>query len=129
PCFPEDLIARLCAEAGLPGVLGACHASGTEIIARLGDAHVKTGKPICYTSADSVFQIAVHEDSFGLDRLYSVCEIARELLEPYNIGRVIARPFRGSSSAYVRSHHRRDYSVPPPDQTILDLATAAGRDV
>jgi len=129
PCFPEELVTRLCKEAMLPGILGDCHASGTEIIARLGDAHVESGKPICYTSADSVFQIAAHEGTFGLDRLYSVCQIARELLEPYNIGRVIARPFRGSSSEYVRTHNRRDYSVPPPDQTILDLATAAGRDV
>ena len=129
PCFPEELVARLCEEARLPGILGDCHASGTEIIARLGDEHVRSGKPICYTSADSVFQIAAHEDSFGLDRLYSVCQIARELLEPYNIGRVIARPFRGSPSDYGRTHNRRDYSVPPPGQTILDLATAAARDV
>jgi phosphopentomutase len=110
-------------------MLGNCHASGTEIIAKLGDEHVEANKPICYTSADSVFQIAAHEGSFGLDRLYSVCHIAREILEPYNIGRVIARPFHGSSSKYVRTPNRRDYSVPPPGQTILDLATAAGRDV
>jgi phosphopentomutase len=129
PCFPEELVKRLCDRAKLPGILGNSHASGTEIISELGDAHVRSGKPICYTSADSVFQIAAHEDVFGLDRLYSVCQIARDLLEPYNIGRVIARPFRGSSSGYVRTHNRRDYSVPPPDQTILDLATAAGRDV
>jgi phosphopentomutase len=129
PCFPAELVARLCREAKLPGILGNCHASGTEIIAKLGDEHVEANKPICYTSADSVFQIAAHEGSFGLDRLYSVCHIAREILEPYNIGRVIARPFHGSSSKYVRTPNRRDYSVPPPGQTILDLATAAGRDV
>jgi phosphopentomutase len=129
PCFPEELVTRLCWEAKLAGVLGNCHASGTEIIARLGDEHVESGKPICYTSADSVFQIAAHEGSFGLDQLYSVCEIARGILEPYNIGRVIARPFRGWSSEYVRTPNRRDYSVPPPDLTILDLATVAGRDV
>jgi phosphopentomutase len=129
PCFPKELIAHLCERAALPGILGNCHASGTEIIARLGDDHIRSGKPICYTSADSVFQIAAHEDEFGLDRLYSVCEIARELLEPFNIGRVIARPFRGSQAGYARTHNRRDYSVPPPGQTILDLATAAGRDV
>jgi phosphopentomutase len=129
PCFPEQLLTRLCKEAKLPGILGDCHASGTEIIARLGDEHIKTGKPICYTSADSVFQIAAHEGSFGLDRLYSICQIAREILEPYNIGRVIARPFDGSSSEYVRTPNRRDYSVPPPGRTILDLATDAGRDV
>src|SRR4051812_3695948 len=129
PCFPEELTTRLCREAKLSGVLGNCHASGTEIIATLGDEHVETGKPICYTSADSVFQIAAHEGSFGLDRLYSVCDIARGILEPYNIGRVIARPFRGSTSEYVRTPNRRDYSVPPPERTILDLATSAGRDV
>lgn len=129
PCFPEDVVRRLCERAALPGILGNCHASGTEIIARLGDEHVRSGKPICYTSADSVFQIAAHEDEFGLKRLYAVSEIARELLDPFNIGRVIARPFRGSHSGYVRTHNRRDYSVPPPDQTILDLATAAGRDI
>jgi phosphopentomutase len=129
PCFPEELLARLCREAKLAGILGNCHASGTEIIAKLGDEHVEANKPICYTSADSVFQIAAHEGSFGLDRLYSVCHIAREILEPYNIGRVIARPFHGSPSKYVRTPNRRDYSVPPPGQTILDLATAAGRDV
>jgi phosphopentomutase len=130
PCFPEDVINRLCTRARLPGILGGCHASGTEIIAQLGDEHIGSGKPICYTSADSVFQIAAHEQEFGLDRLYAVCEITRELLEPFNIGRVIARPFSGGPpSEYVRTHNRRDYSVAPPGQTILDLATKDGRDV
>jgi phosphopentomutase len=129
PCFPDDVITQLCARAQLPGIIGNCHASGTEIIAQLGDEHVRSGKPICYTSADSVFQIAAHERDFGLDRLYAVCEIARELLQPFNIGRVIARPFSGSSSEYVRTYNRRDYSVPPPGETILDLATRDGRDV
>src|SRR3954453_6306713 len=117
PCFPRELLTRLCARAGLPGILGNCHASGTEIISRLGDEHIRSGKPICYTSADSVFQIAAHEEEFALERLYSVCEVARELLEPLNIGRVIARPFRGPQSGYIRPHNRRDYSVPPPGQT------------
>jgi phosphopentomutase len=129
PCFPDQVTTRLCGDAHLPGILGNCHASGTEIISRLGEEHLRSGKPICYTSADSVFQIAAHEQEFGLDRLYSVCEIARELLEPFNIGRVIARPFRGSRSAFVRTHNRRDYAVPPPEKTMLDLATEAGRDV
>jgi phosphopentomutase len=129
PCFPKQVVRQLCEQAGLPGILGNCHASGTEIIEKLGDAHTHSGKPICYTSADSVFQIAAHEDHFGLNRLYSVCEIAREILDPYNIGRVIARPFQGTSAEYVRTHNRRDYSVSPPDRTILDLASAAGRDV
>ena len=96
PCFPDEIVAALCRRARLPGILGNCHASGTEIITRLGEAHVRSGMPICYTSADSVFQIAAHEQEFGLARLYEVCEIARELLVPLNIGRVIARPFRGS---------------------------------
>jgi phosphopentomutase len=129
PCFPKEIVDRLCERARLPGILGNCHASGTEIISRLGKAHSRTGMPICYTSADSVFQIAAHEQEFGLERLYAVCEIARELLMPLNIGRVIARPFRGSESSYVRTHNRRDYAVPPPDKTILDLAAEAGRDV
>jgi phosphopentomutase len=129
PCFPKQIVTELCERAGLPGILGDCHASGTEIIAQLGDEHVRSGKPICYTSADSVFQIAAHEQEFGLQRLYSVCEIARELLNPLNIGRVIARPFQASESGCVRTHNRRDYSVPPPGQTVLDLATVADRDV
>jgi phosphopentomutase len=129
PCFPVDLVDDLCAQAAVPGILGNCHASGTEIIAQLGDEHVRSGKPICYTSADSVFQIAAHEDTFGLDRLYGVCQIARGLVDAFDIGRVIARPFSGANGNYARTHHRRDYSVPPPGDTILDLASAAGRDV
>src|SRR5436309_8860318 len=129
PCFPDEIVTQLCELAGLPGILGNCHASGTEIIARLGDDHIRSGKPICYTSADSVFQIAAHEQEFGLQRLYAICEIARKLLEPLNIGRVIARPFRGARSDYLRTHNRRDYAVPPPDKTILDLATEDCRDV
>jgi phosphopentomutase len=129
PCFPKEIVDLLCERARLPGILGNCHASGTEIISRLGKAHSHSGMPICYTSADSVFQIAAHEQEFGLERLYEVCEIARELLVPLNIGRVIARPFRGSESSYIRTHNRRDYAVPPPDKTILDLAAEAERDV
>jgi phosphopentomutase len=129
PCFPGAVIERLCERARLPGILGNCHASGTEIISRLGEEHTRSGKPICYTSADSVFQIAAHEQEFGLERLYATCEIARELLEPLKIGRVIARPFTGSRSSFVRTHNRRDYAVPPPDKTILDLAAEDWRDV
>ena len=129
PCFPNDLIDQLCKRADLPGIIGNCHASGTEIIDRLGGEHARTGMPICYTSADSVFQIAAHEQEFGLSRLYSVCEVARELLDPLNIGRVIARPFTTDGSRYVRTFNRRDFSVPPPGRTILDLATDAGREV
>jgi len=119
--FPAALLDRLIELAGLPGVLGNCHASGTEIIARLGEEHVRTGKPIVYTSADSVFQIACHEESFGLQRLYRLCEIARGLVDEYNVGRVIARPFVGRDSAsFERTGNRRDYTTPPPAPTLLD---------
>jgi phosphopentomutase len=130
PCFPPKLIAGLCERAGLPGILGDCHASGTQIVDELGAEHMRSLRPICYTSADSVFQIAAHEEAFGLDRLYVVCEIARGLVDPLRIGRVIARPFTGSpETGFSRTSHRRDYAVPPPAPTLLDIATAAGRDV
>ncbi len=130
PCFPPALIDALCAEGDLSGILGNCHASGTEIIARLGVTHMQTGQPICYTSADSVFQIATHEETFGLERLYALCAIARRLVDPLNIGRVIARPFIGTSpESFGRTSNRRDFSVPPPENTILDLAASDGRDV
>lgn len=125
--FPPDLLARLIERAGLPGILGNCHASGTEIIHRLGDAHRASGMPICYTSADSVFQIAAHEESFGLDNLYRLCEIAFEEMKPYNICRVIARPFLGETpDTYARTGHRRDYAVEPPAKTVLEKLTDAG---
>ncbi|SHE33106.1 phosphopentomutase [Modicisalibacter ilicicola DSM 19980] len=128
--FPDELLESLVRDAELPGVIGNCHASGTEIIARLGEAHVASGKPIVYTSADSVFQIAAHEEVFGLERLYRVCEIARGLLEPYNIGRVIARPFTGETAeTFVRSANRRDYSVEPPSPTVLQKLHEAGGEV
>lgn len=130
PCFPARLIAELCEQAGLPGILGNCHASGTEIIARLGSAHMLTGQPICYTSADSVFQIAAHEEVVALDRLYQICAVARRLCDPLNIGRVIARPFIGSPrDGFRRTPNRRDYSVSPPEDTILDLAEKDGREI
>ena len=123
PCFPKGLIASLCEQGRLPGILGDCHASGTEIIERLGSEHMRSGKPICYTSADSVFQIAAHEQSFGLDRLYELCSVARGLFDQLNIGRVIARPFIGEpGEGFTRTANRRDYSVPPPEDTILDVA-------
>jgi phosphopentomutase len=130
PCFPRDIVDRLVAEFGLPGILGDKHASGTEIIAELGEEHIRTGKPICYTSADSVFQVAAHETHFGLDHLYRFCERAKELLQPLNIGRVIARPFVGESAAdFRRTGHRRDYTTPPPEETLLDRVSASGADV
>ncbi|HEY5643386.1 MAG TPA: phosphopentomutase [Woeseiaceae bacterium] len=128
--FPPELLDRLIERAGLPGVLGNCHASGTTIIAELGDEHVRTGKPIVYTSADSVFQIACHEEAFGLERLYELCDIARELVDDYNIGRVIARPFTGSGpDSYVRTGNRRDLTTPPHAPTVLDKLVAAGGEV
>jgi phosphopentomutase len=130
PCFPDELVADLCRRADLPGILGNCHASGTAILTELGEEHMRSGRPICYTSADSVFQIAAHEESFGLARLYTVCEIARVLVDPLRIGRVIARPFVGTGAAdFTRTGNRRDYAVPPPSPTILDRATADGRAV
>ncbi|MCX4028971.1 phosphopentomutase [Endozoicomonas sp. SM1973] len=126
--FPPELLEQLIERGKLPGVLGNCHASGTTIIQQLGEEHINSGKPIVYTSADSVFQIACHEDSFGLERLYELCEIARELCNEYNIGRVIARPFVGDHpDKYARTGNRRDYAVSPPAPTVLDkLATAGG---
>ena len=130
PTFPPELTDAIIREAGLPGILGDCHASGTDIIARYGEEHIRTGKPICYTSADSVFQIAAHETHFGLDRLYRLCEIVRRLVDPLNIGRVIARPFVGETAAgFQRTANRRDYAVPPPEPTLLDRVAARGNKV
>lgn len=128
--FGEDLVAAIVSEGELPGILGNCHASGTQIIASLGAEHMRTGKPICYTSSDSVFQIAAHEDSFGLERLLELCRIVRRLVDPLNIGRVIARPFVGSPEAgFDRTGNRRDFSVPPPGPTLLDHVSANGNRV
>ena len=128
--FPPELLRALSEQGGLPGVLGNCHASGTEVIQRLGAEHLRTGAPIVYTSADSVFQIAAHEQAFGLERLYSLCELARELLAPWDIGRVIARPFEGDADrGFTRTSHRRDYSLAPPAPTLFDAVQAAGGEV
>ena len=128
--FPQALLDKLVERADLPGYLGNCHASGTTIIAELGDEHVRTGKPIFYTSADSVFQIACHEEAFGLDRLYELCDIARELVDEYNVGRVIARPFVGDGpDSYVRTGNRRDLTTPPHMPTVLDKLVEQGGDV
>lgn len=126
PSFPAELTELFIREANLPGILGNKHASGTTIIDELGDESVKSGKPIVYTSADSVFQIAAHETAFGLERLYEVCKIARRLVDTYRIGRVIARPFEGTTGHYQRTANRKDYSVPPPALTLLDKLVAAG---
>ncbi|SDG65822.1 phosphopentomutase [Vibrio xiamenensis] len=118
--FPTELTDRILARAGLDGFLGNCHASGTQVLDDLGELHMETGKPIFYTSADSVFQIACHEETFGLDRLLELCQIAREELADYNIGRVIARPFIGAKAGeFERTGNRRDLSVEPPSATVL----------
>ena len=129
PSFPQELTDKLQELTGVPGWLGNCHASGTTIINELGDEHVASGKPILYTSADSVLQIAAHEEHFGLERLYAVCEAAYELVKPYNIGRVIARPFVGANGDYKRTANRHDYAVPPTAPTLLDHVKDAGGDV
>lgn len=130
PTFPEDLTVAIIREGRLPGILGNCHASGTDIIARLGEDHIRSGKPICYTSADSVLQVAAHETHFGLERLYELCAIIRRLVDPLNIGRVIARPFIGENPQdFERTANRRDFAVAPPEQTLLDRLTQRGSNV
>jgi phosphopentomutase len=130
PSFPRELREALIARANLPGILADKHASGTVVIDEYGAEHVRTGKPICYTSVDSVLQIAAHEETFGLQRLYDLCKIARELCDPYNIGRVIARPFVGTAEAgFKRTGNRKDFAVFPPSDTILDTLHKAGRSI
>jgi phosphopentomutase len=130
PTFPAALTEAVIRQGDVPGILGDCHASGTEIIASLGEEHIRTGKPICYTSADSVYQIAAHETHFGLERLYVLCEVVRRLVDPLNIGRVIARPFVGETAAtFERTANRRDYAVPPPEPTLLDRVEQSGHKV
>jgi phosphopentomutase len=128
--FPPDIIERFIAEARVPGILGNYPASGTEIIKELGDEHVRTGKPIVYTSADSVFQIAAHEEIVPLTRLYEICETARNILRGrHEVGRVIARPFVGEPGAFKRTENRHDYAVPPPREMLLPVISGAGLDV
>ncbi|MCE7963474.1 MAG: phosphopentomutase, partial [Acidobacteria bacterium ACB1] len=129
--FPDRIIDRFVAETGVPGVLGNVPASGTEIIKQLGEEHVATGKPIVYTSADSVFQIAAHEEVIPIDRLYEICEIARKILHGDDeVARVIARPFLGTNSAnFKRTENRHDYAVPPPSDNLLPVLSNAGLDV
>ncbi|KQW34709.1 phosphopentomutase [Rhizobacter sp. Root404] len=127
--FPPALMQRWLTACGLGGALGNCHASGTEIIERLGDEHLRTGWPVCYTSSDSVFQVAAHETHFGLDRLYAICTQAKTIFDEANIARVIARPFVGENGRYRRTAHRHDYTTPPPAPTLLDVLKHAGREV
>jgi phosphopentomutase len=128
--FPQSLVDEFVVRTQVPGVLGNLPASGTEIIKELGTQHVQTGKPIVYTSADSVFQIAAHEEVIPLDRLYEICETARDMLRgEHEVGRVIARPFLGKPGSFYRTENRHDYAVPPPRENLLPLLSAQGLDV
>jgi phosphopentomutase len=130
PSFPRDLTDAIIREAALPGILGNKHAAGTAIIDEFGVEHLRSGKPILYTSVDSVLQIAAHENAFGVQRLYDLCSITRRLCDPYNIGRVIARPFVGTAeTGFQRTGNRKDFATQPPGDTILDMLTKAGRHV
>ena len=130
PCFPSAVTDELIERCKLTGIIGNRHASGTQIIEELGEEHIKTGKIICYTSADSVFQIAAHEKHFGLERLYDVCKQAEDILKPLGIGRVIARPFIGEdATSFQRTSNRRDLTIPPHGPTLLDRVFEAGKEV
>ncbi len=127
PAFPPDLTAEICARAGTAGILGNRHASGTAILEDLGAEHLRTGWPICYTSADSVLQIAAHEEAFGLQRLLSLCEALAPWVHRMRVGRVIARPFTGQPGTFRRTPNRRDFAMRPPGPTLLDAVHGAGR--
>lgn len=129
PAFPADVTERICALAGTQGILCNGHASGTEVIDQFGAEHLRTGWPICYTSVDSVLQIAAHEDHFGLDRLLTLCQNLSPLLHDRRVGRVIARPFTGETGAFERTLNRRDYAIAPPSPTLCDWVQDAGRSV
>ncbi len=130
PSFPADLTAAIIREGKLPGILGNRHASGIGVIEDFGEESLRTGQPILYTSVDSVLQIAAHEEHFGLQRLYDLCRICRGLVDPLMIGRVIARPFVGTSKAdFKRTPNRKDFAIPPPEGNIFDRCKAAGRSV
>jgi phosphopentomutase len=129
-CFPPSLLQSLITQGQIGGTLANKHASGTEVIKEFGVEHLETGFPICYTSADSVFQIAAHEQSFGLGRLYELCKVAKRLVDPLDITRVIARPFIGTcSDNFERTANRRDLTTPPNGLTLLDFIQDAGGQV
>jgi len=128
--FPKTILDEFVSKTQVPGILGNIPASGTEIIKELGEEHLQTGKPIVYTSADSVFQIAAHEKVIPLERLYEMCETARGILRgEHEVGRVIARPFLGETGAFYRTENRHDYAVPPPRENLLPLLSEKGLDV
>ena len=124
--FPKEVLEAWCERCGLPGWLANHTASGTEVIEDYGAEHLATGKPILYTSGDSVFQVAAHAEAFGLERLLSICAEARSLLDPLRVGRVIARPFIGQPGSFQRTYDRRDFGVEPPSETVLDRLVKAG---
>lgn len=126
--FPDDLVQKFLDVTGCKGYLGNIAASGTEIIKQLGEEHIKTGFPIIYTSADSVFQIAAHQEIIPLEKLYHICELTRNIVlaDPLKVGRVIARPFIGTEGNFKRTVYRKDYSLNPPSDTILDLLSRNG---
>ncbi|MBW6425857.1 phosphopentomutase [Rhizobium sp. XQZ8] len=127
PAFPAELMAELVSRAGIPGSLANNHASGTEVLDRFGLEHIATGKPIVYTSADSVVQIAAHEVHFGLDLLLETCRIGADIFHPLNVGRIIARPFIGEApGSFIRTANRKDFAITPPDGTICDRVVASG---
>lgn len=125
PAFPEELLDAV-KERFNCGILGDESASGTEIIQRLGDTHLESGDPIFYTSADPVVQIAAHEDIWPIERLYELCRFVRQKVDPMNVGRVIARPFEGSSGSYKRTPRRRDFSIEVPGKTMMDALLEGG---
>ena len=130
PAFPDNVTRAAAQAAGTEGILGNCHASGTTIIAELGAEHMRTGWPICYTSADSVFQIAAHEETFGLERLYQMCRTLAPMLHEMKVGRVIARPFLGSpEQGFVRTTNRKDFAITPPAPVLTNWVQDAGRKV
>jgi phosphopentomutase len=130
PAFPQPLVDEIAKRAKVPGFLSLTHASGTQVIEDFGEEHLRSGKPIMYTSADSVIQFAAHETHFGLERLYDLCRIARELTYDLNIGRVIARPFVGETArTFERTGNRKDFAVLPPSPTLLNVLSGEGRTV
>lgn len=130
PAFPETLSQAVAEAAGTEGILGNCHASGTAIMATLGPDHMQSGWPICYTSADSVFQIAAHEERFGLDRLLDLCASVAPLLHEMRVGRVIARPFIGQAdTGFIRTSNRRDFAITPPAPVLSNWVQEAGQRV
>ncbi len=130
PTFPEPLSRAVCEIADTPAILGNCHASGTQILEELGEKHMQTGWPICYTSADSVFQIAAHEETFGEQRLQKLCQKLAPMLHEMKVGRVIARPFVGTpETGFTRTANRHDYAIAPPEPTLCDWVQEAGRRV